>query len=291
MPDLHKTALVTGVSSGIGRAVAKSLIDDGWRVFGSVRKSIDASDAQEALGAAFTPLIFDVTDNDAIKASARQVSDALQGRTLEGLVNNAGIAVAGPLQYLPLEELEKQFDVNVYGPLRVVQAFAPLLGVDPSRQGSPGRIVNISSVAGKMAAPFLGPYAMSKHALEAMSDSLRRELTAHGIDVVTVGPGAIVTPIWAKADEIDVEQYRQTEHYGALKTLRSRMRETGENGLPPEAVGDLVRRILNGDARRTRYAILRNKFALWTLPRMLPKRWVDKLIAKRFDIKQPSKNN
>jgi len=285
MSEQKKSAVVTGVSTGIGRAIAKSLIDDGWRVFGSVRKQKDADDAKAALGGQFTPLLFDVTNADAIKNAASEVEAALGGETLGALVNNAGVAVAGPVAHIPLEEVERQIDINVYGPLRVTQAFLPLLGADHARRGAPGRIVNMSSVAGKIASPFMSPYAMSKHALEAMSESLRRELLVHGIDVIVVGPGAIKTPIWAKADELNVEQYRGTEYFDTLSRMRDMMKEYGDEGLEPAEVGALVLEILTTGKPKVRYPILKNKFAMWTIPNLLPKRLVDQAVAKRFGIK------
>lgn len=285
MTSSQKSAVVTGVSTGIGRAIAKSLIDAGWRVFGSVRKEADAIDAKAALGPDFTPLLFDVTDDAAIRREATKVDDALGGRTLDALVNNAGIAVAGPVGYLDIDDLKRQMDINVYGPIRVTQAFLPMLGADHSRQGAPGRIVNMSSVAGKMASPFMSPYAMSKHALEAMSESLRREVGIHGIDVVIIGPGAIKTPIWAKADELDVERYKNTEFYDYLVGMRNTMKSLGDAGLDPDDVGKLALHILTTAKPKTRYPILRNRFAMWTLPNLLPRRMVDGFIAKRFGMK------
>jgi hypothetical protein len=281
----NKSAVVTGVSTGIGRAIAKSLTDAGWRVFGSVRKEKDAAEAAAALGANFTPLLFDVTDEAAITRGAAEVKTALKGETLGALVNNAGIAVGGPVAYLNMDDLKRQIDINVFGPVRAVKAFAPLLGADRAMKGPPGRIVNMSSVAGKIASPFMSPYAMSKHALEAMSESLRREMTAHGIDVVIVGPGAIRTPIWAKADELDFEQYRNTEYFDDLERMKGMMQSFGEQGLEAEEVGALVLDILTSPKPKTRYAILKNKFAMWTLPNLLPKRMVDKFVARRFGLK------
>lgn len=283
-----RTAVVTGASTGIGRAIAASLTSAGWRVFGGIRKEKDAADASAALGSNFTPLLFDVTDEAAIRRAAAKVEAALGGRTLSALVNNAGIAVASPVAYLDLDDLKRQMDVNVYGPIRVTQAFLPLLGADHSRAGAPGRIVNMSSVAGKIASPFMSPYAMSKHALEALSESLRRELAAHGIDVVIVGPGAVRTPIWAKADELDIGRFRNTEYHDDLARLKSMMKEIGEAGLEAEAVGALVLRILSTRKPKVRYAILKNKLALWTLPNILPRRLVDRMVAKRFGLKPRS---
>ncbi len=281
----NKSAVVTGVSSGIGRAIAKSLTGAGWRVFGSVRKEKDAGEASAALGANFTPLIFDVTDDAGVARGAAAVRAALNGETLGALVNNAGIAVGGPVAYLNLDDLKRQIDINVYGPIRAVKAFAPLLGTDRALKGPPGRIVNMSSVAGKMASPFMSPYAMSKHALEAMSESLRREMSAHGVDVIIVGPGAIKTPIWAKADDFDFEQYRNTEYFADLERMKGMMQSFGAAGLEAEDVGALVLDILTAPKPKTRYAILKNKFAMWTLPNLLPKRMVDNFVAKRFGMK------
>lgn len=285
MTAARKTAVVTGVSTGIGRAIAKSLVDAGWRVFGSVRKEKDAADATAALGANFTPLLFDVTDDAAIRREAAKVDAALGGRTLNALVNNAGVAVAGPVGYLDLEDLKRQIDINVYGPIRVTQAFLQMLGADHSRQGAPGRIVNMSSIAGKIASPFMSPYAMSKHALEALSESLRRELIVHGVDVIIVGPGAVRTPIWAKADDLNIDRYRNTEYFDDLSRLKDMMQAVGEAGLEAEEVGALVLNILTAANPKTRYPILRNKFAMWTLPNLLPKRMIDKAVAKRFGMK------
>lgn len=278
------SAVVTGVSTGIGRAAAKSLIDAGWRVFGSVRKEKDAADAKAALGAGFVPLVFDVTDEPSIRAAAKEVDAALDGVTLKGLVNNAGIAVAGPVGYLPAADLQRQLDVNLYGPLRVIQAFLPMLGTDRKRRGAPGRIVNMSSVAGRMASPFMAPYAISKHALEALSESLRRELLMHGVDVVIIGPGAVKTPIWAKADELDVSRYENTEYAPLLQQMKSAMQAFGAGGIEPEEVGDLVRDVLTALRPKPRYAILKNKFLLWTLPNLLPRRIIDGMVAKRFGV-------
>lgn len=279
-----RSIVITGVSSGIGAAIATALADAGWYVFGSVRSASDVGQLKDKLGERFTPLIFDVTDPAAIKEAGEAVKAKLGGRTLGGLVNNAGIAVAGPLRYIPVDELEFQMNVNLFGVLRVTQAFLPMLGADRSYQGTPGKIVNMSSVAGKISSPIMGPYSMSKHALEAFTDSLRRELMMHGIDVVAVGPGAIKTPIWDKADNIDTEQYRDTEYYDVLFNMRDKYKELGSQGLPPEDVGNLVLDIFNGTKTKTRYALLRQKFLGYTLPRLLPKRMVDKAIVKRFGL-------
>ncbi len=166
-----KHVVITGVSSGIGFDGARYLVERGWHVFGSVRRTADGERVRAELGEGFTPLFFDVTDEGAIKTAAGQVSERIGETGLWGLVNNAGIAVPGPLMHLPLEEFRQQLEINVTGQLAVTQAFLPLLGVRKNASHPPGRIVNISSVSGRIAYPFLGPFAASKHALEALSDA------------------------------------------------------------------------------------------------------------------------
>src|SRR5215216_3495626 len=168
-----QSVVVTGVSTGIGWGITKVLIQKGFRVFGSVRKIEDAERLSKEFGTEFVPLIFDVTDEVAVQAAAQQVRERLTGETLFGLVNNAGIAVPGPLMHLPTDDFRHQLEVNLVSVLIVTKAFAPLLGVDRSLRGHPGRIINMSSVGGKNASPFVGAYSASKHGLEGFSEALR----------------------------------------------------------------------------------------------------------------------
>src|SRR6202171_1405288 len=190
-----RSVVITGASTGIGWATSKLLLDRGFRVFGSVRKQADADRLKSEFGANFTPLLFDVTDEAAVLAAAREVRAALGGEALFGLVNNAGIAVAGPVLELAADEFRRQMDVNVVGPIIATQAFGPLLGSDPSLKGRRGRIVMISSVAGKNGNPLMSAYSASKFAIEGLSESLRREMMLFGIDVVIIAPGAGKTAI------------------------------------------------------------------------------------------------
>lgn len=277
--------VVTGVSTGIGWAITKTLTQHGMHVFGSVRKQADAERLAKEFGAAFTPLLFDVTDETAVHKAAQLVRQQLNGQMLFGLVNNAGVAVPGPLLHLPIAELRNQLEINVTGQVIVTQAFAPLLGADRRLQGKPGRIVNISSVAGKMAMPFVGPYAMSKHALEAFSEALRRELMLYGLDVIIIGPGSIVTPIWDKAQALDITPFLPTDYGKVLGKFREFMVARGKHGLPAEKMGELVWHVLTTAKPKVRYAIVPQKFKNWTLPRLLPKRLFDNLIAKQLGFK------
>src|ERR1700738_1505428 len=181
-----QSVVITGASTGIGWATAKLLLERGFRVFGSVRKQGDADRLRGEFGANFTPLLFDVTNEAAVLAAAREVRAALGGETLFGLVNNAGIAVAGPVLELSVDEFRRQMDVNVIGPIVATQAFGPLLGAAPSLHGPKGRIVMISSVADKNGNPLMSAYSASKFAIEGLSASLRREMMLFGIDVLII---------------------------------------------------------------------------------------------------------
>ena len=203
--------VVTGASTGIGEACAQLLAEKGFMVFGSVRKTADAERLKARFGENFAPLFFDVTDAEAVLRAAKEVENWLSGRTLAGLVNNAGIAVPGPLLHVPIADLRRQLEVNLIGQMQVTQAFAPLLGARDPQGGPPGRIVNMSSVAGRIARPFFGPYNASKFGLEGLSDALRRELTVYGIKVVVIQPGMISTPIWDKAEDRRLRRLRRDD--------------------------------------------------------------------------------
>ena len=283
---MTRHVVVTGASTGIGLATARVLVSRGVHVFGSVRRESDGDRLRAELGPSFTPLLFDVTDAAAIRAAVPVVADALAGRMLWGLVNNAGIAVGGPLIYQPLDEIRRHLEVNVLGAIAAVQAFAPLLGTDRARTGKPGRIVNISSVAGRISAPFLGAYAASKRALEGMSHSLRRELMVFGIDVIIINPGSVVTPIWDKAEVADGSRYANTEYAPLLSRFLSAALRGGRSGLPPEAVAEAVWTALSVERPRTFYPVVPRRLLNWTIPLALPGRLIDRLIAKRLGIRR-----
>ncbi len=278
-----RAIVVTGASTGIGRAATARAIKAGAHVFASVRTEADADNLREEFGpAAISPLLFDVSDEAGVRAGAAQVALALGKRRLFGLVNNAGIAVAGPLLYLDAEELKRQFEINLFGVHRVTQAFAPLLGADPDREGAPGRIVMMSSVGGQNGSPFVGPYAASKFALEGYSQSLRRELMLFGIDVIVIGPGAVATPIWGKVDRRDIDRFANTPYAPALEKVAEYMLKQGREGLPAADVGELVWSCLTMAKPKTRYAILRRPFMDRWLPRLLGPRLVDRIFAQNL---------
>jgi NAD(P)-dependent dehydrogenase (short-subunit alcohol dehydrogenase family) len=270
--------VVTGASSGIGEACARRLAGLGFQVFAGVRKPEDGERlAREIPGV--TPLRIDVIDADSIAAAATTVGDATSGR-LAGLVNNAGIAVPAPLEHQPIDDFRRQIEVNLIGQVAVTQAFIPQL------RAARGRIVNVSSIGGKVAVPLLGAYAASKFALEGFSDVLRRELRPWGIEVSVIEPGTIATPIWDKGIASgDVLQETMPpaaqRDYGALiATVRTASEDGARNGLPPDAVAKDVAHALTAGKPRTRYLVGREAKSRATAARFLPDRFVDRAIAR-----------
>ncbi len=286
MTDTSRAVVITGASTGIGEASVEALANAGFHVFAGVRKQADADRLRQQFGDKVTPLTMEVTDAASLSAAAGAVRERLGGHTLKGLFCNAGIAVSGPLMHIPVEKFEHQIDVNLTGVLRTVQAFAPLLGADESLSGAPGRIAVTSSVAGKSGAPFLGPYAASKHGLEGMSESLRRELMMYGVDVAIIAPGAIKTPIWDKAETEDVAQYAQTDFVGPLTRIQSYMLKMGAAGLPASKVAEKVVHAMTAAKPKLRYAIVPNPLEYFMQVHVLPRRMVDKIVAKRLGLTQ-----
>lgn len=279
-----RTAVVTGVSSGLGRAVAERLAAEGWHVFGSVRKPGGDEGLPAGLGGRFTPLVFDVRDVEAIAAAAGQVSQALDGRTLTALVNNAGLANFGPLALQPIADWQAQIDVNLVGTLRVVQAFLPLLGADPARSGQPGRIVNVSSVSGRMTLPFVSGYAASKHGLEALSDAMRSELAIYGIKTIVIQPGPVQTPIWQKVHRPEDGSYAGSDYGALFEAFKSAFVAAGRNAHAPESFAKLIYKALTVRNPKPRYARVRGRFLNWTLPSLLPAQLIDRILIQKFGL-------
>jgi NAD(P)-dependent dehydrogenase (short-subunit alcohol dehydrogenase family) len=274
-----RSVVVTGTSTGIGFASAKMLIARGFRVFGSVRKQADADRLRQELGVHFVPLIFDVTDEAAVHEAAREVRAALNGETLAGLVNNAGIAVAGPALELPIDDFRRQMDVNIIAPIIVTQAFAPLLGADRTLKGAPGCMVMIGSVAGQSGNPLMSAYSTSKFAIEGLAESLRREFMLFGIDVIVIAPGPVKTAIWGKAIEVDDVRFHASPFFPALERLRGMAKALHEKALPAEKVAELVLRALTASLPRVRYVITPEPIQQLMI-KILPKRWLDRIIAR-----------
>jgi NAD(P)-dependent dehydrogenase (short-subunit alcohol dehydrogenase family) len=273
-----RAVVVTGASTGIGEAIAKRL-DSGFRVFAGVRKDEDAEKLRAA-GANIEPIKIDVTDQASIDAAAAHVKSEIGDQGLAGLVNNAGIAVSAPLEFLPVEELRHQLEVNTVGQHAVTQAFlAPI-------RTAKGRIVNISSIGGKIALPLAGAYAASKFAMEAISDTLRRELKPWGIEVVVVEPGGVVTPIWDRgtdtANRILEEAPPEAEQlYGPLiESMRAQVAEITANGMQPSEIAEVVHTALTKSRPKTRYLVGSEAKQRARAAAILPDRVFDRLIAR-----------
>ena len=279
-----KTVVITGASTGIGFAIASHLAAKGWQVFAGIRKASDGA-ALQAAHQSIKPILLDVTNPEQIETAVAEIREALDGSKLAGLINNAGIAMMGPLAVQPMDQFKAHFDVNVFGLLRASQAFAPLLGMDQSLTGEPGRIINITSVGGRLASPFLGAYTATKHAVESMTDSLRRELVVFGIDAIAVGPGAVKTPIWDKAERDNQDQpYADTVWAKPIDAFSETMLEGGRTGLAPEVIAKTVETALTAAKPKARYAPVPDKLTNFTLPMLLPKRMVDRFFWKRFGM-------
>jgi NAD(P)-dependent dehydrogenase (short-subunit alcohol dehydrogenase family) len=278
----QRSVVVTGVSTGIGRAIAEDLMSAGYRVFGSVRKREDAQGLLDTFGQRFVPLVFDVTDAKALPGVVAIVQQQLGGAPLAALVNNAGISLSGPLLLQPMAEFRQTFEVNLFAVLEVTRAFLPLLGTSGQTVGEPGRVVNIGSVSGTMTAPFMGAYSASKHALEALSQGLRRELMPYGIEVATIEPNFIRTDIFAKASAMVREQrYRRTPYESMWQQFNHSLLDNESKAKPPQLVTKAVLHAIAAKRPRTRYPL----HPIWYVARLLPDRMFDKLILKALGLR------
>lgn len=274
------SVVVTGASTGIGRACALRLDRMGWRVFAGVRRPADGEALRAKASARLLPVELDVTDEASIARAAGRVAADTGDAGLGGLVNNAGISVAGPLEFLPLEELRRQLEVNVTGQVAVTQAFLPLI-----RKGN-GRIVFMGSISGRLATPFLGPYAASKFALEAIADALRVELRPWGIRVSIVEPGSIATPIWEKGQDAADELEQQLSPRGhelydpAIAAVRQAARDAAARGVPPGRVAKAVAHALTAPRAKTRYLVGNDARLQLTMASLLPDRARDSLVSR-----------
>ena len=277
-----KNVVVTGASSGIGRETARTLARKGWRVFGTVRQKEQGEALRAELGHSFTPLIVDVRDDDAVRHAADRVSDALGNERLQGLVNCAGIETVDALAVVPIADVQDTFDVHVFGALRMVQAFLPLLGSDEGREGPKGRIVNISSVVGKWGAPFFGTYSAAKHAVEGLSDSMRREFAHVGVGVVVVRPGNTKSGVFEKVRADDHGYIRGTIWEKPVADFRKLFLDGAENGWPMARVVGVIERALTTKRPRAAYVAAAERLMNYTAPTLSPPQLVDKVLEFRI---------
>ena len=280
----HPAVVITGTSTGIGRATALHLAREGFRVFAGVRRQKDADRLRAEAPDAVTPIQLDVTDAASISQAAKEVERIVGAAGLAGLVNNAGIGFGGPLEYADLDEMRRGYEVNVFGVMAVTQAFLPLL------RRAKGRIVNVSSGAGKASTPLLGPYCSSKFALEGLSDALRIELRGAGIAVVIIEPGFVDTPMQTKGKS-DIEKIQAAssdearERYGAaMKKLEQNMERFGKNATAPETAAKVIHRALTSARPRTRYPVGNDARLLVPLTRILPDRAKDRIFGRLLGL-------
>jgi NAD(P)-dependent dehydrogenase (short-subunit alcohol dehydrogenase family) len=274
--------LISGSSTGIGRACALRLDRAGFRVFAGVRNRSDAESLDAEGSERLEPVILDVTDDGTIDVTRDRIEQETGGR-LAGLVNNAGVAMGGPVEALPLDALRRQLEVNVTGQVAVTQAMLPMI------RAARGRVVFVSSIGGKVALPYVSPYAASKHAIEAVGDSLRREMLSFGVKVSIVEPGAVATPIWEKGGETAAELRAQAtpeqlDVYGTvLERFERLFVEAGNDGVPPDDVAEMIERALTSEKPKTRYLVGRDAKVRAAIARYLPDRFLDRQIARRFE--------
>ena len=280
-----RSYVITGASTGIGRAAAERLDSLGHRVFAGVRSDSAVEELRAAGSDRLTPLRIDVTDAASI-AAAVEATEAIGSGGLDGLVNNAGIAVAAPMEFVPIDELRRQIEVNLIGQVAVTQAFLPLL------RRSRGRIVNVSSIGGLVATAFFGPYNASKYGLEAVSDSLRQELRPWGIEVCVVEPGAMATPIWDKgvatADELiaGASPAQLTLYEKQIEAMRGAAQEASKRGSPPQKVAQVIEKALTARRPKTRYLVGGDARGQFLAARILPTRAFDRMVTRVLGVKK-----
>jgi NAD(P)-dependent dehydrogenase (short-subunit alcohol dehydrogenase family) len=273
---MARAVLVTGASTGIGEATALRMKQAGWEVYAAARKD---ADLERMRYAGLTPVRLDVTDSGTIAAAREE----LDGRALDGVVNNAGVAVSGPIEFIPLDDLRQQLEVNLVGQVAVIQAFLPNL------REARGRVVNVSSIGGRIALPLVGPYAASKFGLEAVSDSLRRELRPWGMHVALIEPGAVTTPIWDKgratADRLEAQMGEQARTlYGPLADrIRQETEKIPERGVAPDEVAKAIEHALTASRPRLRYVVGRDAKVRLKIKALVGDRRFDALIARTLN--------
>lgn len=274
-----KAVVITGASTGIGAACALQLDRSGFQVFAGVRKIQDGTELQRRGTNRLIPLLLDVTDRESIQKAHVIVSKYVGSQGLFGLINNAGIAVVGPLEAVPIPDLRRQLEINLIGQVAMTQAFLPLI-----RQAR-GRIVNMGSIAGRAAMPLMGPYAASKFALEAITDALRLEVQQWGIQVTIVEPGAIATPIWEKSgrEAVNLEAATTAELrtlYGAvIAAVKKVVERAAERAIPSDVVAKVVEQALTVSRPKTRYLVGTDAKLRALMVKLLPDRISDRLLT------------
>jgi NAD(P)-dependent dehydrogenase (short-subunit alcohol dehydrogenase family) len=279
---LVRSVLVTGASTGIGRATALRLDEAGWRVFAGVRKSEDAESLQGTASPQLTPVSLDVTDPQQIVDVAALVERESENG-LDGLVNNAGVAIPGPLETIPLEDFRRQLEVNLVAYVAMTQALLPQI------RRAEGRVVFVSSIGGRVAFPFAGAYHAAKFATEAVGDVFRQELRPWNLKVLIIEPGSIDTPIWErgqrKGEEIEAKSPNTTLLYGAaIEKFRKLIEDTAERGIPPEKVAKAISHALESSRPKSRYLVGLDAKVQARLQPLIPTSLFDRIIARQLNL-------
>jgi NAD(P)-dependent dehydrogenase (short-subunit alcohol dehydrogenase family) len=275
---MRRFILVTGASSGIGESACHALAAAGYDILAGVRQKSDADRLAALMNDKIHPILLDVTEDTSVSQAVKEAACLMGENSLVAIINNAGIAVSGPVLYVPVGVWRQQLEVNVLGVVRVTQAFFPLLSRATEKEDShPRRIINIGSVSGLFASPFVGPYAASKYALEAISDSLRRELYMYDIQVVVIEAGNIATPIWSKAKEAPA--YSGPEYDVLMEKRQSLLDQQMAKTLPLNVMDQLLLKTVQRKQVKVRYLIRRQPWK-FNLIRWMPSKWADRLIHK-----------
>jgi NAD(P)-dependent dehydrogenase (short-subunit alcohol dehydrogenase family) len=296
-PNRRRSVFITGASTGIGRACTLELARRGFDVFAGVRREEDGRAVQADAGnlsgspGKVIAVRVDVTDLPSICAAIERITEATGDDGLCGVINNAGISVVGPVEFVPLTDWRRQFDINFFGVIAVTQAVLPLLRKHVARNGKwSARLVNMSSIAGRIAQPILGPYTASKHALESLSDSLRIELRPQGIHVCSVNPGAIDTPIWnkaqAEASTVPMDHPSRAIYGQLIDGVTAAASRAHAGAIQPCEVAKAVAASLIDPKPRTRYFVGKDAKSGAIAKRLIPDRMFDSILEKYFAVRK-----
>lgn len=286
-----RTILITGASTGIGYGAAKAFARANYYVIPTVRSEADAKRIAEQLGPNVHPVLCDVTNAEQVAQLPLRVRELTGNGVIHGLINNAGIVAApGPVELQKIEDIRAQFEVNVLGLISVTMALLPLLGTSPDLPNHSGRVINISSVGGLVASPYLAAYVSTKHAVEGFSHSLRRELRLFGIKVILVGPGSIKSEIWNK-NRVSANAFSGTAYESSFARFVKVAEQTERSGATPDEMGAFLVKVFEASKPKARYAFVRGRFLNWTLPASLPHLWLDSLLAKLMALDNFKQNS
>ena len=279
-----KSILISGVSTGIGYDAVRYFTSKGFRVFGSVRKPEDKLRLEEQFPENFHALLFEVRDRAAIDEAVKETETILAGELLSAIVNNAGIAVVGPIQLLDGDSFERQLTINLFGMRNVTNAFLHLLGATHDRLPGqkPGKIINMSSISGVFNTPMNGSYCVAKHAMESLGEVYRRELSIYGIDVISIQPGPIQSEIWVKSDD-EMAPFRDSDYKTMIERTEEMLEHASQNAQPAEVISKLIHKIIESKRPRTAYIVHTNKLLAKVLAHWLPARLVDRILKRKLN--------